>query len=311
VSQSPTDKDGEDDISLDRDIQIDGEYPDSLYEDEMRVLRRDSDIHRLSRRVTILSILIPCLLCTILVLAYLDMRQRLSHFEAMGSRKVQTLSEDVLNKAASLSDEYVKLEKASASIQDRVEKVEGNVKKLNTSKADKKASELADKKRSAEVAKTFAALREDVSQQKASLENLAKDLNQKLDEASHALEGLQTDLQKQKKAMAQAVKVIGTLEKKGKEQASAIRYLSDGKVNKEEFDNLLEKERTRAALLEKKLRYLDQEVLWLEDRLKLTGERSEVRDAERPQTQKKPAAGATESSPAPKPGKIIEQEISE
>jgi len=48
-------------MPLEKDIQIDGQHPDSFYEDEIRDLRRDSDIHRLSRRVTILSILIPCL----------------------------------------------------------------------------------------------------------------------------------------------------------------------------------------------------------------------------------------------------------
>jgi hypothetical protein len=110
-------------MPLEKDIQIDGQHPDSFYDDELRDSRRDSDIHRLSRRVTILFILIPCLLCAILVLAYLDVRERLSQFQTAGSREVQTLSEDVLNKAASLSDQYVKLEKTSAEIHKRVEKI--------------------------------------------------------------------------------------------------------------------------------------------------------------------------------------------
>jgi hypothetical protein len=306
VSQSPTDKNGEDDISLDRDIQINGEYPDSLYEDEMRVLRRDSDIHRLSRRVTILSILIPCLLCTILVLAYLDMRQRLSHFEAMGSRKVQTLSEDVLNKAASLSDEYVKLEKASAVIQENLKKLEGDTKRLSASKVDKKALGIANKKRSEEVAKAFAALQEDVAQQKASLDGLVKDLNQRLDDT---LTALRTDLKAQKKEMAKAVQVTKNIQNKDQEQESAIRRLSEGKVDKEALDILLEKERARMSLLQKKLKSAMEEILWLEDRLELTGKRSETLQGEIPKPGKPPET--TDRSPAPEAGKIIEQEISE
>jgi Na+-transporting NADH:ubiquinone oxidoreductase subunit NqrC len=307
VSQSPTDKNGEDDISLDRDIQINGEHPDSLYEDEVRDLRRDSDIHRLSRRVTILFVLIPCLLCAIFVFGYLQVRKRLSQLQTAGSREVQTLSKDILNKAASLSDQYVKLEKTSAAIQDRVEKVEGNVKKLNTSKADKKASEMADKKRSAEVAKTFAALQEDVAQQKASLDALVKDLNQRLDDT---LTALRTDLKAQKKEIAKAVQVTKNIQNKAQEQESAIRRLSEGKVDKEALQSFLENDRVRMALLEKRIKTLVEEVLWLENRLKMTGKMGETLETPSPKPDEPPVAGTTGTSPPPEAGKIIEQEIS-
>jgi len=308
VNQFPTRNDGEDDIPLEKDIQIDGQHPDAFYEDELRDLRRDSDIHRLSRRVTILSILIPCLLCAIFVLAYLDVRKRLSQFQTAGSREVQTLSEDVLNKAASLSDQYVKLEKTSAVIQERVEKNEGEIKKLNTSKVDKKTSEMANKKHSEEVAKTFAALQKDVSQQKASLDALAKDLNQKLDDA---LTGFRTDLQAQRKEMAKAVKVTENIQNKGQERESAIRRLSEGKVDKKELAKLFENERVRMGLLEKKIKSLVEEVLWLESRLKLTGKMGETLEAPSLKPDEPPVAGTTGSSSAPEAGKIIEQEINE
>jgi chromosome segregation ATPase len=308
VNQFPTDKNGEDDMPLEKDIQIDGQHPDSFYEDEIRDLRRDSDIHRLSRRVTILSILIPCLLCAIFVFAYMQVRNRLSQLQTAGSREVQTLSEDVLNKAASLSDQYVKLEKTSAVIQENVKKLEGDTKRLSASKVDKKALGISNKKRSEEAAKTFAALQEDVAQQKASLDALAKDLNQRMEDM---LTDLRADLKAQKKEMAKAVKVTKDIQNKGQERESAIRRLSEGKVNKEELKSLLENERVRMVLLENKIKSLVEEVLWLENRLKLTGKMGETLEAESPKPQKKPPAGATESSPAPKPGKIIEQEISE
>lgn len=293
---------------LQKDIQIDGQHPDSFYEDELRDLRRDSDIHRLSRRVTILFVLIPCLLCAIFVFGYLQVRKRLSQLQSAGSREVKTLSEDVLNKAASLSDQYVKLEKTLAAIQENVNKVEGDTERLNASKVDKKALGIANEKRSGEVAKTFAALQEDVAQQKASFDALVKDLNQRLDDT---LTALRTDLKAQKKEIAKAVQVTKDIQNKDQERESAIRRVSEGKVDKEALDIRLEKERVRTVLLEKKIKSLTEEVLWLENRLELTGKRSEVREAESPQPQKKPAAGATESSPTPKPGKIIEQEISE
>jgi hypothetical protein len=307
VNQFPTGNNGEDDMPLEKDIQIDGQHPDSFYDDELRDSRRDSDIHRLSRRVTILSILIPCLLCAILVLAYLDVRERLSQFQTAGSREVQTLSEDVLNKAASLSDQYVKLEKTSAVIQERVEKIEGDITKLNTSKVDKNASEMANKKRSEEVAKTFAGLQKDVAEQKASLDALATDLNQRLDDA---LTPLRTDLQAQKKEMAKAVQVAKNIQNKGEEQESAIRRLSEGKVDKEALKSLLENDRVRMALLEKRIKTLVEEVLWLENRLKLTGKMGETLEVQSPKPGEPPVAGTTGTSPPPEAGKIIEQEIS-
>ena len=308
MSKSPIDKNADEDIALEKDIQINGQHPDSLYEEELRDMRRDADIHKLSHRVTILSILIPCLLCAVFVFAYLDVRDRLSQLKTAGSREVQTLSEGVLNQAASLSDQYVKLEKTSVVIQGRIEKIEGEIKKLNTSKMDKKASEMANKKRSEEVAKTFAALQKDVSQQKASLEALAKDLNQRLDDT---LADLQIDLKAQKKEMAKAAKVTENMQNKGEARESAIKRLSEGKVDKEALEDLLENERIRMGLLEKKIKTLVEEVLWLENRLKLTGKMSENLEVESPKPGEPPVAGTTGSSSAPEAGKIIEQEINE
>lgn len=308
MNRFPTDNNGEDDMPPEKDIQIDGQHPDSFYEDELEDLQQDLDVHRLRRRVTILLILIPCLLCAILVLAYVDVRERLGQLQTAGSKEVQTLSEDVLNKAASLSDQYVKLEKTSAVIQERVEKIEGDIKELNTSKVDKKASEMANKKRSEEVAKTFAALQKHVAEQRASLDALARDLNQRLDDT---LTPLRTDLQAQKREMAKAVQATKNMQNKGQEQESAIRRLSEGKVDKEALKSLLENERVRMALLEKRLKTLAEEVLWLENRLKLTGKMGETPEAQSPKPGEPPVAGTTGSSPAPEAGKIIEQEIRE
>ena len=308
MNKSPTDKTADEDIPLEKDIQIDGPRPDAFYEDELQDMRRNSDTRRLSHRVTILSILIPCLLGAIFVFAYLDVRERLSQFQTAGSREVQSLSEDVVNKAASLSDQYANLEKTSAVIQERVEKIEGEIKKLSTSKVDKKALEMADKKRSKEVAKTFAALNKDVSQDKATLEALAKDLNQRLDDT---LAELQTDLKTQQKDMAKVVRTTEDMEKKAQEQESAIKRLSEDKVDKEALANLFENERIRTGLLEKKIKTLVEEVLWLENRLKLTGKMSETLEIESPKPGEPPVAETTDRSPAPKTGEIIEQEITQ
>jgi DNA repair exonuclease SbcCD ATPase subunit len=302
VNQFPTDNNEEDEIPLEEDIQIDGQHPDAFYEDELRHLPRDSDIRSLSRRVTILSVLIPCLLCGILVWAYLDLRERLTELQTAGSREVQTLSEDVLDKAASLSDEYVELEKTSAGIRQRVEKTEENIKMLNTKKVDKKALDMANKKHSEEVAKRFAALRKDVAEQKASLDAFAAHLNQRLDDM---LKPLRSDLQTQKKEMAKIGQAVKNIQNKTQEQESAIM----GKVDTETLKSLLENERVKVALVEKRIKSLAEEVLWLENRLNLTGKMGENLEAPPSKSGEPPMAGTTGRLPAPGAGDIIEQEI--
>lgn len=310
MSKYPTDKDADEDSPLEQDIQIDGPPPDAFYEDELQAMRRDSDLHKLRHRVTILAILIPCLLCAILVFAYLDVRERLSRFQTAGSREVQTLSEDIVNKATSLSDQYAKLEKTWAVIQDRVEKIEGDIKELDVSKVNKKTLEMANKKRSKDVAEAFAALNKDVSQHKASVEALAKELNQRLDDT---LAELLTDLKAQKKELAKVVRSTEDMGKKAQEQESAIKRLSEGKVDKGALATLFENERVKMALLERKMKSLVEEVLWLEDRLKLSGKRTEALEAKvpDPKTGEPPVAETPDTLPTPEEGSIIEQEITQ
>ena len=64
MSNLPPDSDSEEGISLEDDLALSDsdQDPDRLYEEEMRNMRRDSDIDRLSHRMTLLFILIPCLL---------------------------------------------------------------------------------------------------------------------------------------------------------------------------------------------------------------------------------------------------------
>jgi hypothetical protein len=111
--------------------------------------------------------------------------------------------------------------------------------------------------------------------------------------------------------MTQAVQVTKNIQNKGQEQESAIRRLSEGKVDKEALKSLLENERVRMAPLEKRIKTLVEEVLWLENRLKLTGRMGETLEAQSPKPGEPPVAGTTDGSPAPEAGKIIEQEIRE
>lgn len=313
MNQFPPEKDQGDEVSSEKEIEANGEDREFSYQDEMRDLRRDPEIHRLNHRITLLSILVPSLLGAILLFAYLEVNERLDNMKNVGSRQLQALSTDVVDKIASLSDHYesltnrlLTLEKSFASIKQDLKRDERAIGKLTVSKIDKNALEKVVRKNSAEIADTFKALRKDLDEQNKSLESLVKELKRESAEADKTLASLRNELRGQKKEMAEVAQVIETMRKAGQEQESAIRHLSGGKVDKEEVDNLLKNE---MALLETQIQSLKEGVLRLEKQADMAQTSKTVPDTEGTPPKEKPAPETTTDAPAP--ARIIEQEITE
>ena len=131
-------------------FRIDEESPDSVFQDEIRELR----LEKLSKRVTILSILIPCLIGGLIAIAYMDLKKRAFINQDTGARTVQDLSKDLDAKLYDLTTKYndlentlatraAALEKNFSSLKFRLYKNENKIKKLGASKADKKDQETA------------------------------------------------------------------------------------------------------------------------------------------------------------------------
>jgi septal ring factor EnvC (AmiA/AmiB activator) len=321
----PTDEDSEDQIPLKKEMAMHREDFDSLYQDEIRDMQRDSDIHRLSHRVTMLSILIPGLLCAIFVFAYLDTRERISQIQATGSREVQVLSEDVVDKVASLTDQYTKteksiadristLEKTSALMEKRLKGSQQEIKKLTASKVDNKTFEQTEKKRSEEVSNIFSALQEDVAQHKASFEELAKELSKKIDHGTNAMTAFQNDMDRHGKQMAKVLQAIEAIREEDKKQASLIRHLSEHKADKAQLGSLLNSKlanyEARLALLEKEIRSLNGKPHTGKQIAPAAKDNTE-RAAQSPQPSGKHVDETATSTPTNPPGKIIEQDIAE
>ena len=289
MNKFPKDEDSADQISLEKELEMDEEDPDLFCRDEMRDLERSSDVQRLSNRMTMLFILIPCLLCAIFVFAYLDIREKLNQFQSTGSSQVQALSEDVVGNLASLADRLSTLEKSSVSIHENLEKDQREIRKLVTSKVDKEVFERTGKKRSPEVAGGFSALRKEIAAQKASVEKSVKELGGKLDEGTATLSAFRDDLLKQKKELAEVLQVIEVIRNEARKQELDISRLSEDRLDQEQLDNLFKEQRTEMALLRQQIESLKGDVLWMEKELNLTGKKGKT----------------------PVPGTIIEQDIAE
>lgn len=80
--------------------------PDSIYISDAENLR----IEKLSTRVTLVAVLIPCLLVVVLVIAYLDIKNRVVNTQNTGSMGVQNLSKDLESRFSNLSLKQAKIE---------------------------------------------------------------------------------------------------------------------------------------------------------------------------------------------------------
>jgi DNA repair exonuclease SbcCD ATPase subunit len=298
VNKFPTEEDNEDELPLEREIRMDEEDPDLSYRGEIRSLEQDSQIERLNQRISLILILVPCLLGAILLFAYFDLKNRLSQVQDVESTERKALSEDVVDKVGSLSQQYktlaeslvervAALEKSAGSIAKDVKRDKQEIKKLTASKMDKKAIEKALKEQSAEVAKTLAALQDDLQEQKQAIENLNKTL---------------------KKEVAGIVQGIERIRENGRKRESAIKDLSNRKIDKGGLEELLETQRksyeVTTSLLQKEITSLEKEILELQKQLNI----APVPEAASMPTEKKPAA---EGSTMPTPGKILEQGVAE
>lgn len=322
----PHDEDSEDQVPLEKELEINREDLDSLYQDEVREMQRDSDIHGLSHRITMLSILIPVLLCAIFVFAYLDMRERVSQIQTKGSQEVQVLSQDVVAKMTSLTDNYTRieksladrllaLEKSSASMEKRLKDSHGEIKKLTTSKVDNKTFEQTEKRRSEEASNIFSAIQKDVAKQKESFGVFAKDLNEKIDQTTDAITAFRKDMDKRGKEIAEVLQILEATREEDKKQASLIRHLSEHKLDKEQFDSLLDNKLANyeemLAVLEKEIRSIKGEIPRAGQQTNSGSKNNLERGAQSSQPEGKHGGRTTTGTPASVPGKIIEQDISE
>lgn len=111
-------------MHLDADVD---EAPEASQVDELRM-------EKLSQRVTMISILIPVLVVVVLIIAYMDIKQRVIRTEDTGVSGVQNLSKDMESRFSTLSLRQAKLEELLKNTSDTnnqsLAKIQVNLKKL-------------------------------------------------------------------------------------------------------------------------------------------------------------------------------------
>ena len=110
----------------------------SGYQEEINTLKID----KLSNRVTIISIILPCLIGAILVFAYLDMKERVVDVDQTKNSQVERISNLFDGKLNALDIRIAKnrfdIDKQLPDIAAKQVALEGKMAKLNSEKADQK-----------------------------------------------------------------------------------------------------------------------------------------------------------------------------
>jgi len=118
----------------------DSEIPASLYHEEVTTLKID----KLSNRITIISVIIPCLIIAILVFAYLDIKERVVDVDLTKQSQFERISQQLEEKLNALDVKIAKnkydLDNNLPELSRKNVALEGQITKLINSKADASAT---------------------------------------------------------------------------------------------------------------------------------------------------------------------------
>ena len=292
-------------IRFDDEGTFDGKSPGPPLQEKVENMR----LKKLSRRINLFAVLIPCLLALILVFGYFDIRKKFDNIHNTGSSDVQVLSKDLDSKFSSLSIRQAKIEallnekisameKTAARLKQNLEQTEKALSGVRASTPDKQ--EIAGI--IAEIDKTLAPINTDIKRLSSEIKKIsseAKSLQDKLDKESGKLATAVSGLQKE----------IGML----KTETAA---LVSTRVDKKTFDLTIRHEekfyQQKLNDLEKslseKIEPLRNQIKALEDKQKKSAATGTTPAAQPPVLSAPPPVESIKPA-IPEPGKIIEQEI--
>jgi chromosome segregation ATPase len=266
--------------------------PDSLYVADAENLR----IEKLSTRITLVAVLIPCLLVIVLAIAYLDIKNRVINTQNTGSMGVQNLSKDLESRFSSLSLKQAKIEEelsktsqtletATAALQVNLKKSTAEMKRMIDAKPDRSALAAVEKKTDAGIA----ALRKEVSDLDAALSKFDEELSGQIQIMA---DGLKQDQ--------------GRMD----EIESKANQLESEKISKSSMELALGLERLALQeMVKERIRELQQKLAAMDKRIAELHQRLENRRTEAPAPSPE-APAASEPAAPPSPSKdIVEQTI--
>ena len=154
-------------------MRTDDEKPDFQSQEEIHDLR----VEKLSKRITRISILVPCLIFLIAFAVYFDLKKSISRTDSTGSMGVKALSKELESKFSSLSVRQANLEDALTKRIEAIEKsaasIQANLNKATTAIKYIRSARKTDNKK---IETAIATIEKKLSPLPGGLESMASDL---------------------------------------------------------------------------------------------------------------------------------------
>jgi len=169
-------------------INIDAVHSDSFIRE-----KKDLRIEKLNQKVTIISIIFPCIIVVLLLIIYFDIKNKITGVHDSGSMEIQNLSKNIDKKTAELSSHYSKIEESFEKRTSMLKtEFQNSVKDIKEAKAEK--TEVANS--ITEINKQISAVRNDLSAVSNKVKNMETGLAQKITEITKSLVKIENDITK-------------------------------------------------------------------------------------------------------------------
>jgi chromosome segregation ATPase len=215
------------------EISMDDEIPEFQTQEDFD----DQKIEKLHKRITRISIIIPCLVVLIILAGYFDLKKNLSNINTEGSMGVQTLSKALESRFSSLSIKEAKieetldkkieaLEKATASLQATSKEADTAIRYIRSArKKDNQSTEGAIQ----QIENKLASIVKDLDKISSDLNGMDKTFSAKLailsqstDSSKNALQTIRSDISSLKSSKAD----LAALKDQQKVYQLALRQLT-------------------------------------------------------------------------------------
>jgi chromosome segregation ATPase len=195
------------------EISMDDEIPEFQAQEDYD----DQKIEKLHKRITRISIIIPCLVVLIILAGYFDLKKNLSNVNTEGNMGVQTLSKELESKFSSLSIKEAKieetldkkieaLEKATASLQASSKEADTAIRYIRSArKKDNESTESAIQQienKLASIVKDLDKISSDLNAVDKTFSAKLAILSQSTDSSKNALQTIRSDISSLKSSKA-------------------------------------------------------------------------------------------------------------
>jgi chromosome segregation ATPase len=306
--------------SDDFQIRFTNEEPDDYIEQEITERKFD----RLGRRLTIISILIPCIIGVIVFIAYLDVRKKYDEMKSWGAIEVQNLSSDLESRFSSLSLKFAKFEKDMGTQLSQFQKAAANAQQSVNQTAKqletllKKQIAKLDKGKASkqELKKSLTLIQQDVKPLQENLVDLKAQINQ-LDKNINMVNGtLKQTITEYAQRFIEYEETVNALNASAAQLKSDMGKLKDNTsqltvdaIKQDSLDSALknqyEKQEQRLALLARNVEAQLSAIKTQIERLKGQMPGTHAKKT----TPATPPPTSTKAATPPKQGPIIEQDI--